>query len=92
MVISAQILSSYLSRISAFCINSFRIAAQSLYIQVVSYESALLLLMLRILANDHDATLALDYLALLADGFHGRSYFHGAPPKLVPWISPLIAM
>ena len=53
--------------------------------------SALLLLMLGIFADNHHAALALDDLAFFADGFHGRSYFHGAPPKLVPWISPLSA-
>ena len=37
---------------------------------------ALTLLVLRVLADDHDFTLALDYLALLAHGLHGRSYFH----------------
>ena len=39
-------------------------------------ELALLLLVLRIFANDHDAALTLDNLALFADGFNGRSYFH----------------
>ena len=42
--------------------------------------SALLLLVLRVLADDHDFTLALDYLALLAHGLHGRSYFHVNKP------------
>ena len=32
--------------------------------------------MLRILANDHDAALALDDLALFADRLNGRSHFH----------------
>ena len=41
-------------------------------------SSALLLLVLGILANDHDAALALDDLALLADGLDGRSHFHDA--------------
>jgi hypothetical protein len=31
---------------------------------------------LGVLADDHDFTLALDDLALLAHGLHGRSYFH----------------
>ena len=39
-------------------------------------ELALLLLVLGIFANDHDAALTLDNLALFADGFNGRSYFH----------------
>ena len=34
------------------------------------------LLVLGVLADDHDFTLALDDLALLAHGLHGRSYFH----------------
>ena len=38
--------------------------------------SALLLLMLGILANHHYMALALDDLALFADQFHGRSYLH----------------
>ena len=36
----------------------------------------LALLVLGVLADDHDFTLALDYLALFAHGLHGRSYFH----------------
>ena len=32
--------------------------------------------MLGVLANAHDLSLALDDLALLAHGLHGRSYFH----------------
>ena len=39
-------------------------------------SSALSLLVLRIFANYHDFALALDYLALLAHGLHGRSDFH----------------
>jgi len=39
-------------------------------------KSALSLLMLGVFANYHDFTLALDNLALLAHGLHGRSYFH----------------
>ena len=39
-------------------------------------RSALTLLMLGVLANNHDFALALDDLALLAHGFHGRSDFH----------------
>ena len=39
-------------------------------------RSALTLLVLGVLANDHDFALALDDLALLAHGLHGRSYFH----------------
>ena len=37
---------------------------------------ALALLMLGVFANDHDAALALDDLALFADGLNGRSHFH----------------
>ena len=37
---------------------------------------ALSLLMLGVLANDHDAAFAADNLALFAHGLHGRSYFH----------------
>ena len=32
--------------------------------------------MLGVLADDHDAALALDDLALLAHGLNGRSHFH----------------
>jgi hypothetical protein len=39
-------------------------------------ELALLLLVLRVFADNHDATLALDHFALLANGFHRRSDFH----------------
>lgn len=42
--------------------------------------SALLLLMLGILADDHDAAFSADDLALLADGFYGRFYFHCKVP------------
>jgi hypothetical protein len=38
--------------------------------------SALLLLMLRILADNHHAALALDYLAFLANRVNRRSYLH----------------
>ena len=37
---------------------------------------ALALLVLGVVADDHDAALALDDLALFAHGFHGRSDFH----------------
>ena len=47
-------------------------------------KSALLLLVLGILANDHDAALTLDDLALFADGFYGRSYFHCTASLLHP--------
>ena len=40
------------------------------------YASALALLMLRVLANDHDAAFALDNLALFADGLHARTDLH----------------
>jgi|APHig6443718053_1056840.scaffolds.fasta_scaffold427324_1 hypothetical protein len=43
-------------------------------------ESALLLLMLGVFADNHDAAFASDDLALLANGFHTRSYFHGGSP------------
>ena len=36
--------------------------------------------MLGVLADNHDLALALDDLALLAHGLHGRSYFHDKPP------------
>ena len=37
---------------------------------------ALALLVLGVFADDHHATFALDDLALLANGFHGRFYLH----------------
>jgi hypothetical protein len=43
-------------------------------------DSTLLLLVLGVLADNHDAAFALDYLALFANGFHTRSYFHGGSP------------
>jgi len=42
--------------------------------------SALLLLMLGVFADNHDAAFALNDLALFANGFHTRSYFHGGTP------------
>ena len=36
--------------------------------------------MLGVLADNHDAAFALDDLALFANGFHTRSYFHGGSP------------
>ena len=44
---------------------------------------ALLLLMLRIFADDHYAALALDYLALFAHRLYGRSYFHANSSFLI---------
>jgi hypothetical protein len=41
-------------------------------------ESALLLLVLGILANNHYVALALDDLALFTNGLYGRSHFHDA--------------
>ena len=43
-------------------------------------ESTLLLLVLGVFADNHDAAFAFDDLALLANGFHTRSYFHGGTP------------
>ena len=37
---------------------------------------ALLLLVLRVLTDNHDFTLSLDYLALFTDRLYGSSYFH----------------
>ena len=45
---------------------------------------ALLLLVLRILTDDHNAALALDDLALFADGLYGRSHFHDVASYLYP--------
>ena len=50
--------------------------AESVRIGVYRKRSALTLLVLRVLADDHDSALALDDLALLAHGLHGRSNFH----------------
>ena len=44
---------------------------------------ALALLVLGIHADYHNATLALDNLAFLADGFNGRFDLHDAEPPLV---------
>ena len=43
---------------------------------------ALSLLMLGVLANDHDTAFAANDLALFAHGLHGRSYFHSSKPFL----------
>jgi hypothetical protein len=45
--------------------------------------SALLLLVLGVLANDHNTAFALDNLAFLADCFDGWTDFHGA--NLLSW-------
>ena len=47
-----------------------------LYIFAARKCSALTLLVLGVFADDHDFALALDDLALLAHGLHGRSDFH----------------
>ena len=52
--------------------------------------SALLLLVLGILANDHDAALALDDLALLANGLNGRSHFHVDSTSYLHRIAPAV--
>ena len=44
---------------------------------------ALLLLVLRIFADDHYAALALDDLALFAHRLYGRSYFHANSSFLI---------
>ena len=48
-----------------------------------SAELTLALLVLRILANDHDTAFTTNDLALLAHGLHGRSYLH----KFVTFLS-----
>ena len=45
---------------------------------------ALLLLVLRILTDDHNTALALDDLTLFADGLYGRSHFHDVASYLYP--------
>ena len=45
-------------------------------ILIVPRLLTLTLLVLRVLADNHDFTLALDDFALLAHGLYGRSYFH----------------
>ena len=42
----------------------------------IRHQSALLLLVLGIVADDHDAALALDDLALFADRLYRRTNFH----------------
>ena len=60
-------------RMNSCKIHSFR----SCYVAFDPLRTlALLLLVLRVLADDHDAALALDDLALLADGLNRRSNFH----------------
>ena len=44
---------------------------------------ALALLVLGVLADDHDFAMALDDLALFAHGLYGRSDFHVYPPYLL---------
>jgi len=43
-------------------------------------ESALRLLVLGVLADNHDAAFAFNDLALFANWFHTWSYFHGGSP------------
>ena len=54
----------------------------------VCLNSALTLLVLRVLADDHDTALALDDLALLADGLNGRSHFHDDITSYLHRIAP----
>ena len=47
------------------------------YISSGKKQSALSLLVLRVLADDHDLAFSLDDLALFADLLYGRFHFHG---------------
>ena len=58
---------------------------------VNNFLLALLLLVLGIFANNHNAALALDNLALFADGFYGRSYFHCTASLFIQSISSCCA-
>lgn len=51
---------------------------------------ALALLVLGIDADYHDATLALDNLALLTNGFYGRFDLHDAEPPLIIQDAPYL--
>ena len=53
-------------------------------------DLTLLLLVLGILADDHDAALALDDLALFADGLYGRSHFHDDITSYLNRIAPAV--
>ena len=55
-----------------------------------SLRSALALLVLRVLADNHDTALALDDLALFADGLHGRSHFHVDITSYLHRIAPAV--
>ncbi len=46
--------------------------------------------MLGIVADDHDTALALDDLALFADGLHGRSHFHDDIASYLFRIAPAV--
>ena len=46
------------------------------YLSVRFFGLALLLLVLRVLADNHDFAFSLDDLALLADLLYGRLHFH----------------
>ena len=63
---------------------------RSLRSPALSASSALLLLVLGVLADDHDAALALDDLALFADGLNGRSHFHDDSTSYLHRIAPAV--
>ena len=48
---------------------------------------ALSLLVLGVLANDHDTAFAANDLTLLAHGLHGRSYLHSLKPSFQRFVS-----
>ena len=64
----------YSNDFPAFC--PFRFSAIQLLSGALRFPLALLLLMLGVFADNHDVTLALDDLALLAHGLDRRSDFH----------------
>ena len=47
-----------------------------LWLKLGKRQSTLSLLVLGVLADDHDLTFSLDDLALLADRLYGRLHFH----------------
>ena len=64
----------YSNDFPAFC--PFRFSAIQLFEWRSAIALALLLLVLGVFADNHDVTLALDDLALLAHRLDGRSHFH----------------
>ena len=76
---------------NVFCWISFMKSRMVRLLIVTIRGLALLLLVLGILADDHDAALALDDLALFADRLDRRSYLHMSVPPRICFLNPCCA-